>query len=188
MKQTFLKIDVANFEQIQEKLIPWVKKRARWTLKFWNHVDQDQLFKDIPELPDAIEQVIGQRPLHTYMLVVPWVPNFVAKKILGSKTLHKDTSVESVRFNWPVLNGPSVETKLFASKVDPEQKQLHISKKTYLSYQEENCQEIGSFLLDKPALLHVHTIHGLYRASGPLPRYILTFKFEKPIDHLLNPI
>jgi hypothetical protein len=188
MNNLYRKIDVDNFDEIQEKLVPWIKRHHRWTFKFWNHVDQYQLFKDIPELPDAIEQVIGQRPLHTYMLAVPWVPGFVAKKILGSNTLHKDTSVESVRFNWPVLNGPTVETKLFVSSIDPEQKQLHTSKETYLSYREEDCQEIASFFLDKPTLLHVHTIHGLYRASGPLPRYILSFKFENPINYLLDPI
>jgi len=185
MNQLFRKIDVDNFDNIQKELVPWVKRHYRWTLKFWNHVNQDQLFTDIPELKTAIKTVIGQTPLRTYMLAVPGVPEFILRKKIGPHSLHRDTSNESVRFNWPVLNGTSIETKLFTSTVEPKCRQLATSKETYLSYREEYCQEIDSFLLDRPTLLHVHTIHGLYRAPGPLPRYILSFKFAESIEHLL---
>jgi hypothetical protein len=188
MTLLYRKINVENFDQVQQKLVPWVKQHFRWTFKFWNHVDQDRLFTDIPELPIAVERVIGQKPLHTYMLAIPQVPDFILRRKIGPHSLHRDTSVESVRFNWPVLNGASIETKLFTSTVEPKYQQLTTSKETYLSYREEDCEQIGSFFLDQPALLHVHTIHGLYRATGPLPRYILSFKFDQPIDHLLEHI
>jgi hypothetical protein len=184
MKTPFRKVDVENFNQIQQLLVPWVKRRYRWTMKFWNHVDQDQLFGDIPDLLAAVEQSIGQRPLKTYMLAVPWAPEFLLRRKLGDHTLHRDTSIESVRFNWPVLNGTSIETRLFTSQTEPNKKLLS-SGETYLTYRRENCDEIDSFFLDRPALLHVHTIHGLYRASGPLPRYILSFNFDQDISHLL---
>jgi hypothetical protein len=187
MTKLFRKIDVENFDQVQQKLVPWVRRHYRWTFKFWNHIDQARLFDDVPELSDAVNMVIGQRPLRTYLLVVPWMPNFVAARRLGEKTLHRDTSVEAVRFNWPVLNGTSIKTKLFNCNKEPLKKTLS-SGETYLNYREQDCDEIDSFFLDKPTLLHVHTIHGLYRADGPLPRYILSFNFDKPIDHLLNSI
>jgi hypothetical protein len=187
MKTPFRAIDVENFEQIQAKLVPWVKKRYRWTLKFWNHVDQTQLFGDIPELQTAVETVIGQTPLKTYMLAVPGMPEFVLRKKIGTHSLHRDTSTELARFNWPVLNGTSIETRLFDSNAEPK-KHVLASGETYLSYQEQDCTEIASFRMDRPTLLHVHTIHGLYRAPGPLPRYILSFNFEHPIEHLLTPI
>lgn len=181
----FRQFDIENFDSIQEKLVPWVRQRYRWTYRFWNHVDQNQLFTDVPELLTAVEQTIGYSPLKTYMLAVPWVPGFVLRKKLGAHSLHRDTSSESTRFNWPVLNGASIETKLFDSAVEPNKKILPTGE-TYLTYQEKDCTEIGSFLLDRPTLLHVHTIHGLYRAEGPLPRFILSFNFEQSIDHLLS--
>ncbi len=187
MTNLYRKINVENFDLIQEKLVPWVKRRYRWTRKFWNHVDQDQLFQNIPELLISVEQAIGQTPLKTYMLAVPWAPKFVLDKKLGDNTLHRDTSTEAVRFNWPVLNGTSIETQLFSSQIEPHKKLLS-SGETYLTYKRADCDQIDSFFLDQPALLHVHTIHGLYRASGPLPRYILSFNFENSIEHLLNPI
>lgn len=186
MTNLYRKIDVEKFDQIQDKLVPWIKHRYRWTRKFWNHVDQDQLFRDIPELSAAIEQVIGQQPLKTYMLAVPWAPEFLLRRKLGDHTLHRDTSTEAVRFNWPVLNGASIKTRLFSSSTEPNLKLLP-SGETYLTYRREDCDEIDSFFLNQPTLLHVHTIHGLYRAAGPLPRYILSFKFEHSIEHLLNP-
>jgi hypothetical protein len=187
MPLPYRKIDVENFDEIQQKLTPWIKKRYRWTLKFWNHVDQDQLFDDNPELLTAVKKTIGQAPIETYMLSIPNLPEFVLRKKIGPNSLHIDTSTVPVRFNWPVLNGTSIETRLFESNADPKKYQLREGE-TYLSYREEDCEQIASFFLDRPTLLHVHTIHGLYRAPGPLPRYILSFKFEQPIEHLLNPI
>jgi hypothetical protein len=184
MSALYRKINVENFDQIQEKLVPWVKRRHRWAMKFWNHVDQDQLFRDIPELLTAIEKAIGQQPLKTYMLAVPWAPEFVMRRKLGDYTLHRDLDVEPVRFNWPVLNSTSIETRLFISRTEPHKKLLS-SGESYHAYKKTDCDQIDSFFLDQPALLHVHTIHGLYRATGPLPRYILSFNFEQDISHLL---
>jgi hypothetical protein len=180
----FREFDIENFDQIQTKLQPWIKKRYRWTFKFWNHVDQQQLFQDIPELLTTLESIVGQPPLKTYMLAVPWIPEFLIKRKLGGHTLHKDTAQEAVRLNWPVLNGPSIETKFFKSVSDPNRTFLSTGE-SYLKYQEQDCVQIDSFRLTKPSLIHVHTIHGLYRASGPLPRYILSFKFHSSIEHLL---
>jgi hypothetical protein len=185
MTQLFRKFDVDNFDNIQSKLIPWVQRHHRWTLKFWNHVDQDQLFADIPELLHTVESIVGQTPLKTYMLAIPWAPEFILRRKIGAHSLHRDTSVESTRFNWPVLNGTSIETKLFTCSKEPDKKTL-VSGETYLKYHEKDCKEVASFLLDRPTLLHVHTIHGLYRATGPLPRYILSFNFEQSIEHLLH--
>jgi hypothetical protein len=185
--QLFQEFDIQNFDQIQAKLQPWIKKRYRWTFKFWNHVDQQQLFQDIPELKTAIENIIGSAPMKTYMLAVPWMPEFLTHRKLGSHTLHKDTAQEAVRLNWPVLNGSSIETKFFRSNAEPNRTFLS-SGESYLKYHERDCDQIGSFRLIKPSLIHVHTIHGLYRATGPLPRYILSFKFPSSIEHLLNPI
>jgi hypothetical protein len=187
MQNKFKSVDIENFEKIQACLIPWVKQRFQQDLNFWNHVDQSQLFKDIPELLFAVESIIGQTPSKTYMLAVPDMPEFVLNKKLGPHSIHRDTSTESVRFNWPVLNSTSIETKLFESNAEPTQHVL-TSGETYLRYQEQDCTEIASFRMDRPTLLHVHTIHGLYQAPGPLPRYILSFNFENPIEHLLNPI
>jgi len=184
MTRLYRKITVDNFDEIQAKLVPWVRRRYKWTLKFWNHVDQDQLFADIPELKSTVESIVGQTPLKTYMLAVPGVPEFILRRKIGAHSLHRDTSVESVRFNWPVLNGTSIETKLFTCDQEPNKKLLSTGE-TYLYYHEKDCKQIDSFFLDQPTLLHVHSIHGLYRAQGPLPRYILSFNFDQDISHLL---
>lgn len=181
----FQELDIPAFNAIQQKLIPYVLENYPGLTQFWNHVDQAQLFDKVPELKHALIELTGQAPLKTYLLIVPNGPDHIINAKLGANSIHQDTSKESARLNWPILNANSIETKLFKSTAEPK-KLLLPSGETYLTYQESECEFIDSFCMTKPTVLHVHTIHGLYRATGPLPRYILSFNFDQPIDHLLN--
>lgn len=180
----FRTLDIPNFEEIQKKLVPYILVKYPGLFQFWNQVDQEDLYQQIPELLLAITHLTGQQPLKTYLLVIPNAPDQLVNARLGDASLHADTSVESTRLNWPVLNSSSIETKLFISTGEPNKLVLPTGQ-TYLTHSRDQCEEIASFIMDKPTVLHVHTIHGLYRAPGPLPRYILSFNFEQPIDHLL---
>lgn len=182
MPAPFREYDVENFDNIQSRLISYVLETYPNKTTFWNHVDQDALFEHVPELNLAIVSITGQMPQKTYLLVVPESETY---ERLGARSLHRDTSIESCRLNWPVSNSSSIETRFFNSTAEPK-KLILATGETYLNYQEHECQLIDSFLMTKPTLLHVHTIHGLYRSTGPLPRYILSFKFENSIDHLLH--
>lgn len=184
MPAPYREIDVENFDQIQEKLVPWVKRQHRWTTKFWNHVDQVDLFSTVPELKTTIADVVGQEPVKTYLFAIPRVPSLILAYKLGAKTIHRDTGNETARLNWPVLNSSSVETRFFKSSVEPRKTIRSDSGETW-NYQESDCELIDRFCMTRPTVLHVHTIHGLYRATGPLPRYVLSFKFEQDISHLL---
>lgn len=183
--RSFTELEIANFEAIQTHLVPYVLKKYPRRFQFWNHVDQEDLFSAVPELQTAIKTAIGQAPVKTYLFVVPWAPGFILNRKLGSKTIHRDTGDENARFNWPVLNSSSIETRFFTSSAEPKKTTRADSGETW-SYQESDCELIDRFCMTRPAVLHVKTIHGLYRAAGPLPRYVLSFKFEHPIDHLLN--
>ena len=185
MQNHYRELDIENFEDIQSRLVPYVVSQHVEKYKFWNHPDADKLFSTIPDLKDTIKKAIGQEPLSVYLLSVPNIPEALIYQRLGKETIHADTSVESCRFNWPVLNGASIETRLFTSSAEPTRHTL-AEGEAYLKYQEEDCEQIASFKMTKPTILRVHTIHGLYRADGPLPRYLLSFKFDKDISHLLN--
>ena len=186
MTQLFREFDVENFEVIQEKLVPYIIEKHPKLMQFWNNVNQDELFLIVPELLDAIISITGQKPLKTYILVVPYAPAEILNKRLGANSLHKDTSTEICRLNWPVLNSSSIETKIFESTAEPT-KLLLDTGQTYLRFNESDCQEIGNYRQTKPTILNVHNIHGLYRVeNSPLPRYVLSFNFDQPIEHLLN--
>jgi hypothetical protein len=184
MTVPFREFDVDNFDNIQNQLVPYIIKTYPNKITFWNHVDQEQLFEHVPELLTAVKHIAGQRPLKTYLLAIPNAPEVLLATQLGPKSLHRDTSVESCRLNWPVINSNSIETRLFSSTAEPSKLVLPTGE-TYLTYQEQDCELIDSFLMTKPTALHVHTIHGLYRATGPLPRYVLSFNFDQDISHLL---
>jgi hypothetical protein len=183
--KSFKELEISNFDSIQSSLVPYVLKKYPRRFRFWNHVDQTDLFCAVPELKSTIADVVGQEPVKTYLFVIPRAPAFILAYKLGAKTIHRDTGDETARFNWPVLNASSIETRFFKSSVEPNITTRADSGETW-SYQESDCELIDRFCMTRPAVLHVHTIHGLYRAVGPLPRYVLSFKFEQPIDHLLK--
>ena len=184
--QPFLReFDIDNFDDIQAELIPFVLVNYPGLYQFWNHVDQAELFTKVPELLMAIQTIFKQTPLKTYLLVIPNGPSHLVEAKLGATSIHKDTSIESCRLNWPVLNGTSIETRMYDTTGEPNKIQLPTGE-TYLTYKQEQCEQVAAFYLTKPTLMHVHTAHGLYRASGPLPRYVLSFNFEHDVSNLLD--
>lgn len=181
----YREFDIESFNALQARLIPYVLAKYPGLYQFWNHVDQADLFEQVPELLTALKNTIGQTPLKTYLLVIPNAPEHMVLAKLGAASIHKDTSTESCRLNWPVLNGASIETRMFDTHGEPRKIVLPTGE-TYLTYREDQCCMVDSFYLVKPTVMRVHTAHGLYRASGPLPRYVMSFNFEQDIAHLLK--
>jgi len=181
----FKEFDVSDFAIIQRRLIPYILNKYPGCVNFWNHVDLAMLEQSVPEVIDAIVGMLGQKPMKAYLLAVLDAPEELLLKKLGGNSLHRDTSLETCRLNWPILNSTSIETRLYASDVEPNRFVLPTGE-TYLTYHESDCIEIAKLTMTKPTLLHVHTIHGLFRASGPLPRYILSFNFADDAEILRN--
>jgi len=185
MQKILRELDIDNFDSIQTNLVPYVLKKYPRRFQFWNYVDQTDLFSTVPQLKSAIVDVVGQEPVKTYLFAIPWAPAFILAYKLGGKTIHRDTGDETTRLNWPVLNASSIETRFFKSAVPPNKITRADSGETWV-YRESDCELIDQFCMTRPTVLHVHTIHGLYRAVGPLPRYVLSFKFKHDISHLLT--
>ena len=176
----FKEFDVPNFEAIQAKLVPHVLSFAQGYANFWNIADTDSLLTAVPELKAAIESIIGQTPMKSYVLAIPNAPLHLLDTKLGVNSLHRDTSVEQYRLNWPILNGTSIETKFFTSDAEPT-KLILPTGETYLTYTEDQCQLGGSNTLTKPTLINTHAIHGLYRNGDSFPRFILSFNFANEV-------
>jgi hypothetical protein len=180
-------LDIPEFDVIQQRLVPWVLHRyPDSSMGFWNHADQAALFEAVPELETTIQRVMGQTPVMTYLLIVGPENSWQHSGRSNENSLHRDTSTESCRLNWPILNSTSIETRIYRSDSEPERLLLP-SGTSYLRYHEPQCEFLGSFRMSRPTLLRVHSIHGLFRVEGALPRYILSFKFAQDISHLLDP-
>ena len=176
----YKEFDVDNFDVIQSKLVPYVLSIAQNYKNFWNHVDTNSLLTAIPELKTAIESIIGQTPMKSYILVVPNGPLHLLDTKLGEHSLHRDTSVEQYRLNWPILNGTSIETKFFTSDAEPHKLVLPTGE-TYLTYDEDQCTFETSNVITKPTIINTHAIHSLYRIGTEFPRIILSFNFANEI-------
>lgn len=176
----YKEFDLDNFTAIQEKLVPHVLSFCSEFTQFWNHADVTELLSVVPELETAIYHMVGQRPFKSYVLAIKSAPLDVLDTKLNGNSLHRDTSVERYRLNWPILNSTSVETRFFTSDAEPT-KLILPTGETYLKYTEDQCQLGDSNTLTKPTLIDTHAIHGLYRNSDSFPRFILSFNFEKEI-------
>ena len=180
--ETFKELAINNskFTTIQNCLIPFVLQKYPACVNFWNHVDLVELDNNVPNLLDVIEEQVGQRPLRSYLLAIPNADPEKLSKKLGNNSLHRDTSVEEFRLNWPILNSGSIETRFFNSSVEPG-KLILPTGETYLTYREDDCELIDTLVMKQPTVIRVHTIHGLYHNGGALPRYVLSFNFEKEL-------
>jgi hypothetical protein len=188
----YREFDIETFDSIQEKLVPYMLEKYSEVQHFWNEIDQEHLFSQVPELLQALQNLTTQSPKNTYLLVIHHsLEHMDTARLgdtllnLGPATIHKDTCKESTRLNWPVLNGSSIETRMFETQNNLENV-VSVGGSSFNELKEEHCKLIASFFLTKPTVMHVHTAHGLYRAPGPLPRYILSFNFKQDISHLLD--
>ena len=176
----YKEFDLDTFPAIQAKLVPHVLSFCSGFTNFWNHADVTELLSVVPELETAIYRMVGQRPFKSYVLAIKSAPLDALDTKLNGNSLHRDTSVERYRLNWPILNSTSVETRFFTSDAEPT-KLILPTGETYLKYTEDQCQLGGSNTLTKPTLIDTHAIHGLYRNGNNFPRFILSFNFEKEI-------
>ena len=176
----YKEFNLDNFEEIQAKLVPHVLSFCSKFTQFWNHADATELISAVPELKNAIYQITGQHPLKSYVLTVKDAPLDMLDTKLNGNSLHRDTSVERYRLNWPILNATSVETRFFTSDADAI-KLILPTGETYLTFTEEQSVLTDSNILTKPTLIDTHAIHGLYRIGEKFPRFILSFNFEKEL-------
>ena len=179
-------LDIPEFDILQRDLVPWVLSRfPNDDVGFWNHADPQDLFACVPRLPRAIHDAIGQIPDRIYVLIVSG-KTWEQSGRNNEQSLHRDTSEESCRLNWPVLNSTSIETRMYRSNSEPTRLLLP-SGTSYLKYQADQCEFAGSFRMHRPTVLRVHSIHGLFHVPDmPLPRYILSFRFPRDISHMLE--
>ena len=57
MQKILRELDIDNFDSIQNKLIPYLLVKYPGLYQFWNHVDQTDLFEQIPELLTTIQDI-----------------------------------------------------------------------------------------------------------------------------------
>lgn len=176
----YKEFELDNFNSIQSKLVPHVLSFCSDFTQFWNHTNTDELLSVVPELGEAIYGMVGQHPFRSYVLAVKSATTDLLDTKLNGNSLHRDTSVERYRLNWPILNSASVETRFFTSNSEPT-KLILPTGETYLKYTEDQCTLRDSNVLSKPTLIDTHAIHSLYRNGTEFPRFILSFNFKEEI-------
>ena len=93
----------------------------------------------------------------------------------SSMLIHRDQGPRICRINWPILNSDSAVTVFYNKKPNAVS---HAKHNGIDLYQLHDLEIRNSFILTKPTLMHVDTIHSVELIpKKPLPRIIVSFNF-----------
>lgn len=177
----YQKLNIENFERIQETVVPYVLKFVNENISeeklFYNLISDEELQKfkqDIPELFEGIQKTIeSEIILASYAFVD--THSFVP--------IHTDASnpaiIRRIRLNWPILNGESAET-IFYQKKDESIQGTFCSHPggTGHYYCDNDCNEVDKYTLDLPTLMNVKELHGIRIINHRLPRILLSMRLS----------
>jgi hypothetical protein len=202
-------LDIAEFDDIQQRLVPWVLWRYPMGRKKYLSTDEllnsDQSSSDCHHWIDFksnggikyyhnIDQLsmfaaVPQLPtvLHRITGQLPETSSLWVLETPIDEVMHRDNHKHICRLNWPVMNSASVETRIYHSQCHAMKIPTSQMSFNYIRYKESDCELIGSYRMTKPTILRIRSIHSMARADGPLPRYILGFTFADDILYLLDP-
>jgi hypothetical protein len=88
---------------------------------------------------------------------------------------HKDEGPRVCRINWPVLNSDSAYTVFYKTNAGA----TPYKYEGIDMYHKHDLQVSDTFVLTRPTLMHVNTIHSVETIEGKsLPRIIVSFNFR----------
>jgi hypothetical protein len=183
----YKKLDIANLQNIQNKIIPYVTDFVTKDVELseekfgekisFNHVSNEDLEKfkeDIPELFECIRRELGSEvPLMAYVCIDE----------IRTLPIHTDgdNSIERrIRLHWPILNTKSAET-IYYKKKNEDVQSTHVVYKSNVNgyrYNLDDLYEVDRYVLDVPTLNSVKEVHGVELIDSKLPRILLTMRLS----------
>jgi hypothetical protein len=191
MNNCFRKFEWPNFDSIQERLVPLIielfEKRKKENLNFFNkftNEEFEQINKVVPEFVPSIENNLRSKINWIRMLYLDEnFPKNCAHCDVGEEVCADGLLDSFYRLNWPILNPDSFETVFFDSNgrqpVWSEQWQR-------LVYNEDELKRVCSLIADKPVLMNVRKIHGIYRVRPESPRILLSVRLINGSNQFLK--
>lgn len=183
----YKKLDICDFKNIQEKIVPYVIDFVTKDVKYseekfsekvsFNFVSDEDLIKfkkDIPELFECILNELGSEVIYMAFVYIDGT---------DSIPIHTDgdNSIKRrIRLHWPILNETSAAT-VFYEKNHEDVKPSFNSYKSGVkgwSFSPNDCHEVDRYILDAPTLNNVKEIHGVEILNDKLPRILLTMRLS----------
>lgn len=179
MRFLYQKFDWPEFHSIQQKLVPVIldivdNMRERYLFNKFTAEQIETIYHAVPEFRSTIDQRIGDRILDIKAIYID--ENFRTKNVAHIDDEEK-TAETYFRLNWPILNSDNHETVYFLNDQEPTWEEIPGGTSAF-TFDEDQLQRIDSFILDRPTLMNVLEIHGMYPIDTRFPRIILTVDFE----------
>ena len=178
----YKKLNINNFERIQDTLVPYILNYIEHNLTeeklFYNLISDEDLKKfkqDIPELFEGIRRELGSEVILISYLFID-THSHVPIHTDANNPLVK----RRIRLNWPILNGTSASTIFYQKKSENIQGTLDSLSNgvTGYYYDLDDCNEVDKYLLDTPTLMNVKELHGIQILNYNLPRVLLSMRLS----------
>jgi len=178
-KGLYRKFDWPKFDEIQSLLVPYILEQVdnmpeKFLFNKFSHEQKQKLYELIPDFRSTIKDIINDEILDIKAIYID--ENFRTKNVAHIDDEQKPNGTY-YRLNWPILNSENHETVYFESDNDPSWEEVPGGTSAYV-FNEDNLTRIDSFILDRPTLMNVLQIHGMYPIGNRFPRIILTIDFE----------
>jgi len=174
----YKKLDINNFDSIQETISPYVIQFINRSEKlFYNLISEENLQefkKNIPELFECIHKELNSEVIFASYLFVDIDTHVPIHTDAGNSSTGK-----RIRLNWPILNGESAETVFYQKKNEDIKGVLHSHRwGTGTYYDLNDCNEIDKYVLDIPTLMNVKELHSVRILNQELPRILLSMRLS----------
>jgi hypothetical protein len=174
MSKIFQPLDIKDHESVSEKLYQYVLNHTDILEKkvYWNTLNLEHVKQHVPELFQAVSQVITTRMFMIAIFYAP--PQF-------SGGVHIDAGELVHRVLWPVHNCKGSYTKFFDLNGNNLVEKLSGDCDPYLSVNDVNpLTEIASVETTAPFIFNVKVPHGIYtNPEFDGPRLTATMGFDE---------
>lgn len=178
----YKKLNIENFEKIQNVVIPYVVNYVNKNISeeklFYNFIPEDHLQKfkqDIPELFEGIRKDLGSDIILMSYLYIDTHSDVPIHTDANNPSIKK-----RIRLNWPILNSTSALTIFYEKKFEDIQGTLRSLPNGVVghSYNDTDCNEVDKYTLDIPTLMNVKELHGIRVLNSQLPRILLSMRLS----------
>ena len=162
-------IRLNNLGTIKTEMFKVMSKHTNGNEPLFQYLEAKE-FTEIPELKEQL-QLYGIYDHICYSVI--------NVSLQGSSNIHKDTGNFIYSLNIPLAGFEKTFLNFFSPNKDPEHQT--IGDVSYLSYNRNECDLIGRFETNEPAVINTKVPHA-FETPNSFPRIVILLRIEQSFD------
>lgn len=170
--RNYLELDF-DHKQYHDRLVNYVMSILDTRISAYHSVDLQKFKNHNIDLCSFLENTADSNLERVIILSIGDI--IINSPVMNDLKPHHDNGPRVCRINWPILNSSSAYTIFYKAKPGVEPFKIQNIK----FYHKHDLEVCDTFILEKPTLMHIDTIHSVDHIEGKsLPRIIISFNFK----------